>query len=293
MDPFIQSVNDLDNGQDGTENTKQARSSVCALQCSDLSVHLNGHHVLKNVHLCAHTGQWLAIVGPNGAGKSTLLKALAGLEKFQGVVKLKDLPLEQWVAKEKAIEMTWMGQMEPYVDDLRVLDLVQLGRMPFQKPWSTFTAEDHSAIQEAMQITCTWDLRERLMGTLSGGQAQRVLLARAFCTKSDVILMDEPLRALDPPFQSLWMSWVREMLIKGVTVVTVLHDLNVALAADRMIVLDKGEVFHEGPTSSRELHRSLERVFEKSIRVMEHLETPPSHEKQSWYVLLNTRDSKL
>lgn len=194
MDPFIQSVNDLDNGQDGAENTKQVRSLACALQCSDVSVQLNGQHVLKKVHLCAHTGQWLAIVGPNGAGKSTLLKALAGLEKFQGVVKLKDQPLEQWVAKEKAVHMTWMGQMEPYVDDLRVLDLVQLGRMPFQKPWSTFTAEDDSAIQEAMQVTCTWDLRERLMGTLSGGQAQRVLLARAFCTKSAVILMDEPLR---------------------------------------------------------------------------------------------------
>ncbi len=261
---------------DSTPTAPQKKASIQShfepmpvLSCKDLSVHLDGTPVLNNIDLSFQSAQWLSVVGPNGAGKSTLLKALAGLLNYQGEVHLKGRALEQWAPKIKAQQLSWMGQMSTYVDDLRVHDVVRLGRLPFQKSWSSLTAQDDLAVEEFMRLTGTWDLRDRLMATLSGGQVQRVLLARVFCTKSEVLLMDEPLLALDPPFQSQWINWVRALVAKGVTVITVLHDLNVAMLAHQMLILNKGKVQFLGETQNHELHKALEQVFEGRVSVVQ------------------------
>jgi len=236
--------------------------------------------------LSLQSAQWLSVVGPNGAGKSTLLKALAGLLYHQGEVHLKGRSLEQWAPKVKAQQLSWMGQMSTYVDDLRVHDVVRLGRLPFQKSWSSLSREDDLAVEEFMHLTGTWDLRDRLMATLSGGQVQRVLLARVFCTKSEVLLMDEPLLALDPPFQSQWINWVRALVAKGVTVITVLHDLNVAMLAHQMLILNKGDVQFLGDTQSHELHKALEQVFEGRVSVVQAMGGHSPSERPRHHVIL-------
>ena len=239
------------------------------LACKGLCVLLDQELVLKDLHLSLPRATWLSVVGPNGAGKSTLLKALAGLQSHQGEVELKGQALKTWDSRVKAQQLTWMGQEGAFVDDLRAWDVVRLGRLPFQKTWSWTALEEETEIHQAMALTHTWDLKERVMGTLSAGQAQRVLLARAFCTQSDVLLLDEPVVALDPPFQSLFINWMRALVAKGVTVVSVLHDLNLALNAQSMLILNQGEQVFMGSTQSHELHRALESVFADRVRVLD------------------------
>jgi iron complex transport system ATP-binding protein len=239
------------------------------LACKGLCVLLDQELVLKDLHLSLPRATWLSVVGPNGAGKSTLLKALAGLQSHLGEVELKGQALKTWDSRVKAQQLTWMGQEGAFVDDLRAWDVVRLGRLPFQKTWSWTALEQETEIHQAMALTHTWDLKERVMGTLSAGQAQRVLLARAFCTQSDVLLLDEPVVALDPPFQSLFINWMRALVAKGVTVVSVLHDLNLALNAQSMLILNQGEQVFMGSTQSHELHRALESVFADRVRVLD------------------------
>ncbi len=239
-----------------------------ALACNALQVELGEVLVLNNINLSIPRATWLSVVGPNGAGKSTLLKALAGLQSHQGEVELMGQPLQSWDPKIKAQQLTWMGQEGAFVDDLRVLDVVRLGRLPYQKAWSFFPVEDDVQIQQAMELTHTWTLKDRAMGTLSAGQVQRVLLARAFCTQSQVLLLDEPVVALDPPFQALFINWMQALVAKGVSVVTVLHDLNLAMTAQRMLILDQGKMAFLGDTQSPQLHRAMERVFAGRIEVL-------------------------
>ena len=244
-------------------------SPIPAIACKGLQVELSDVIVLKNINLSIPKGTWLSVVGPNGAGKSTLLKALAGLLTHQGEIELTGQSLQTWKPKLKAQRLTWMGQDGIFVDDLRALDVVRLGRLPYQKTWSLSHVEDDLEVQQAMELTHTWTLKYRAMGTLSAGQAQRVLLARAFCTQSEVLLLDEPVVALDPPFQALFINWMRALVAKGVTVVTVLHDLNLALSAQRMLIMNQGEIAFLGETHLAELHRSMESVFSGRIQVVD------------------------
>ncbi len=228
---------------------------------------LQGFAVLHDIRLQLARGRWTAIVGPNGAGKSTLLRALAGLQPFDGEVRLNDRPLAQWPAKARACELSWLGQTEPGAQDLRAQDVVMLGRLPHQAWLASPGPQDQAAVQQAMQRTHCWDWRCKPMGQLSGGERQRVLLARALAVQARVLLMDEPLAHLDPPHQADWLDIVRAQLGQGVTVVSVLHELNMALHADDIVVMRKGRVTHHGPTDHPAAHAALVDVFDGRIRL--------------------------
>ena len=118
-----------------------------------------------------------------------------------------------------------------------------------------------------MLATQSWAWRERPMGQLSGGERQRVLLARALAVEADVLLMDEPLSHLDPPHQADWLQIVRELVAAGRTVVSVLHELNVALMADRLVVMQQGRVLHHGPCDDPLCHDAVREVFEQRVRL--------------------------
>lgn len=275
-DPLVKpSTPPLDEGKtkDRAFSEDQGAAQFEAMRCQDLSVVLDKKLVIKNLNLSIPSGQWLSVVGPNGAGKSTFLRALAGLQSHQGEVFLKGQALQAWEPKIKSQQLTWMGQEGAFVDDLRALDVVRLGRLPYQKSWSWGSDGQDEQIRSAMELTQTWHLKDHAMASLSAGQVQRVLLARAFCTKSEVLLLDEPTKALDPPFQAQWISWMRALVAQGVTVVTVLHDLNIALSAQNMLILKDGEMAHWGATTSPELHRAIESTFAGCVEVLELGET--------------------
>lgn len=225
--------------------------------------------VLHEVDVALHAGRWIAVVGPNGAGKSTLLRALAGLVPVTGEVMLHGRPLSAWPAAERARRLAWLGQAESGGEDLRAQDVVMLGRLPYQAWLAAPAAADHLAVQAAMQQTQCWAWRARRMGELSGGERQRVLLARALAVRAPVLLMDEPLAHLDPPHQADWLDTVQALRGQGVTVVSVLHELNMALLADELIVMADGRVRHHGAACSPDAQQSLCAVFDQRVRLVQ------------------------
>ncbi len=232
------------------------------------SVRLQGFEVLQGIKLELATSRWTAVVGPNGAGKSTLLRALAGLIPASGEIDLMGKALHDWAPKERAKTLAWLGQNEASADDLTAHDVVMLGRLPHQAWLAPPSSADRQAVHDAMAQTQSWNWRERRLSTLSGGERQRVLLARALAVQASVLMMDEPLAHLDPPHQADWIDIVRKLVARGQTVISVLHELNVALQADTLVVMAKGQVVHQGLAADPATHQALQSVFDHRLRLL-------------------------
>lgn len=238
-----------------------------ALSAKHLSASLGGRQVLHDISLDLVQGQWTSILGPNGAGKSTLLKALAGLLPHSGCVSLLGQPIHSMAAGSRARALAWLGQNETSADDLSAWDVVMLGRLPHQAWLAPPNAKDLAAVERALHYTQAWDWRHRPLGQLSGGERQRVLLARALAVEAQVLLMDEPLANLDPPHQADWLCVVEALLMHGTTVVSVLHEISMALQADALVVMAQGRITHHGACADPQSHRALEQVFDQRIAI--------------------------
>ena len=239
-----------------------------AISASSVNSSIGRTPILHGVNASFRKGHWTSIVGPNGAGKSTLLKVLAGLQPCTGSVNLLGKSLPGWSRRERAQTLAWLGQNETAAEDLGAYDVVMLGRIPHQGWLAAPSAADHSAVQRALCATQAWEYRARSLGTLSGGERQRVLLARALASEAQVMLMDEPLANLDPPHQADWLATVRALTANGTTVVSVLHEISMALNADDMVIMAGGRVSYEGRCSEAATHRALEAVFDHRVAVL-------------------------
>lgn len=238
-----------------------------ALRANDLHVSLLGQEVLHGVDVSFAEGRWTSIVGPNGAGKSTLLKALAGLLPATGRIHLFDQDLMTVDRKQRAQQISWLGQNETALDDMRVWDVAMLGRLPHQDWLASPNAQDHAVVETALRATQAWEWRLRSFGQLSGGERQRVLLARAMAVQAQVLLMDEPLANLDPPHQVDWLEQVRCLTSQNTTVISVLHEVGMALHADDMVVMQTGRVVHQGACADAATHRAVEAVFDNRMAI--------------------------
>jgi iron complex transport system ATP-binding protein len=211
---------------------------------------------------------WTAIVGPNGAGKTTLLRALAGLlPAAAGQVRLHGRPLAAWPPRERGVRLSWLSQQGEAGAELSVAETVMLGRLPQRGLLDTWTPEDTAAADRAMQLAACSAWRERRLAELSGGERQRVLLARALATEAPVLLLDEPSTHLDPAHQAGIARVLRVQADAGRCVVSVLHDLSLALRADRVLVLAAGELVADGAPDDPTLHAALAAAFGGAIQV--------------------------
>ena len=223
--------------------------------------------ILHAIDVQIPVARWTAIVGPNGAGKSTLLRVLAGLLPTDGVVQLHGKPLADWPARERARQLAWLGQGEAGAEDLIAYDVVLLGRLPHRAWLAPPTAADHAAVQRALAEMQVAHLQLRRLGDLSGGERQRVLLARALAVQAQVLLMDEPLANLDPPHQADWLALVRALVAQGRTVVSVLHEVGMALHADELVVMQAGCIAHQGASIDPATHRAVQQVFDQRVAI--------------------------
>jgi len=237
------------------------------LVATDLHVSLGARSVLHGLNLSFEPG-WTAIVGPNGAGKSTLLRALAGLlPARRGQVLLKGRALAAWSARERGRTIAWLAQQGQASGELNVRELVELGRLPHLGLLGTPTAVDRAAVDEAMRQTECSDWAERRLQQLSGGERQRCLLARALAVQAPLLLLDEPTTHLDPPHQ-IAVVRLLQRLAQRHTVVSVLHDLPLALQADRLVLMRQGRIVATGAHDDAALHTALCEVFEQAIRIV-------------------------
>ena len=244
------------------------------LDARELTVDLGDRRVLDRVSFALHSGRWTAIVGPNGAGKSTLLATIAGLRRPRaGERRLLGRRLDEWTPRERARRLAWLSQHGEADGEIAARDVVRLGRLPHHGLLGAPDASDEAAVDAAMRETECEAFGERRLGALSGGERQRVLIARVLAVDAAVLLLDEPTTHLDAPHQRALVRSLRARAAAGAAVATVLHDLGLALAADRLLVLAAGRVTGDGAPDDPAVHAALGDAFGGAIRIV-HLPEP-------------------
>ena len=218
--------------------------------------------ILAGVDLNVEAGESAVLLGPNGSGKSTLLKTLAGLlPPLGGTVRLGGDRLADLKAREIARRVASVPQDEAAPFAFTVRQIVTMGRLA-QSNGLLDTPEDHAAAVRAMRRADCEALADRPAGETSGGERQRVLVARALAQDAPLILMDEPSAHLDPAHGAWIARLVRELAGEGRAVIVALHDLNLAAAmADRTILLSKGRIVADGPTDAVLASTRLDQAF--------------------------------
>ncbi len=191
-----------------------------------------------------------SIIGPNGSGKSTVLKALTRLLRYQeGSVYIDGKDLQDFGPKELARRIGVLPQVHSAPADFRVKELVSYGRMPYQGLFCRINGEDERIIDESMKATGTYQLRNKSIHEISGGETQRVWIATVLTQQPEILFLDEPTTYLDIAHQLETMQMVKRLNREtGVGVVMVLHDLSHALeVSDWVVVIKDGRKYSEGP----------------------------------------------
>ncbi|MFY4814493.1 ABC transporter ATP-binding protein [Haloarcula sp. AONF1] len=228
--------------------------------------------VIDGQTLAVPDGEVTALIGPNGSGKSTLLKALANrLEPDDGRVLLDDRRVDSFESKELARKLGRLSQQNTAPDTISVEELVERGRYPHQGFFESQTDDDAEAVDEAIAMAGVDHLRDREIGTLSGGQTQLVWIAMALAQDTDVLLLDEPTTFLDPRHQLEVMQVVEMLRDKSdTTVVLVLHDISQAARyADNVVALKEGTIYASGPPEAIVTDDLLADVFDIDSEVIE------------------------
>ncbi len=290
------------------------------LRAEQLSVHQGRKAVVHGASLQVRAGEWVALVGPNGAGKSSLLAAMAGvLPTASGTVHLHGQALSSWVPKQRACTLAWLGQHPAEAAaDLRVADVVALGRWPHSGTSSpighrsqahpvvhgSVHAAAHAAHPTAHAAAITQALRQadiahlsaRRLGTLSGGERQRVHWARLLATQAQVWLLDEPTTHLDAPHQAALVRQLHAHAANGGGALVVLHDLNLALGAPRLVVMQAGALLADGPPHTPAVRAALVAAFGPALRLAA-LEADPGRQTEAdssvrWVAWLDAAPSR-
>ncbi len=217
------------------------------LRVKDLKFHYQGgQQVLKEINFKLEDGKFLSVLGNNGAGKSTMLKCFNRIiDPEAGSISLDGEEICRMPMREAAKRMAFVAQTIPNTQ-MTVHDMVMLGRKPYMQ-WG-FTENDHRIVHEAMERLGLTEMRGRFLNELSGGERQKVMLARALAQKPKLLLLDEPTSSLDLKNQYQVLQTVRDICHEtGIAAIMVIHDLNLALRfCDRFLLMRDGAVFRYG-----------------------------------------------
>jgi iron complex transport system ATP-binding protein len=244
---------------------------VVAIDLNRVSVTLGGHVVVRDVDVEIEEGQWVALIGPNGAGKTTLLRAIAGLVEFQGAISLHGRPTSALRRRELSRLVAVVPQEPSTPPWMTVAEYVLLGRTPHLGALAREGRRDVNAATRALERLDLLSYRERPLGTLSGGEKQRAVVARALAQEASTIILDEPTAALDIGHQQQALELLDALRGEsGLTLVAAMHDLTLAAQyADRMILLDEGRVVADGPPAEVLTEQVIARHYDASIRVVD------------------------
>lgn len=225
--------------------------------------------VLEGVSLHVAAGELVAVVGPNGCGKTTLLRALLGTVPRQaGQVTIAGRALEAWAPGELATVVAAVAQREEPALPIDVVSAVLFGRYARLGPLAAVTPADRAAAREALERCDAWHLRARGIDTLSGGEWQRVRIARALAQAPRLLALDEPTAALDVRHEMETMELVRGLADGGLGALVITHHLNLAARyADRLVLMARGRVVADGAPLAVLTRDTLARAFEWPVAV--------------------------
>ncbi|MCM3713768.1 ABC transporter ATP-binding protein [Halalkalibacter oceani] len=232
--------------------------------------------IIQDMSLDVGSGECIGIIGPNGSGKSTLLKSIyRALPYDAGEIYVDRIDWAACSAKEAAKYMAVVSQEGAAQFDFSVEEMVLMGRSPHKKWFEADSDDDRRVVKRALEQVGLWEDRERSFITLSGGEKQRVMIARAIAQQAQILVLDEPTNHLDIHHQLQVMEIAREL---GVTIIAALHDLNIAAAyCDRIYVVDNGEIVASGTPAEVLTEQLLRRVFQVETDVIIHPKTNSVH----------------
>ena len=237
------------------------------IRASDVRAVLGGSQILRGVDLRAERGELVGVIGPNGSGKSTLLKCIYRvLKPTGGAVWLDGRALSEYSYKASARRVAVVAQHNYYNFDFSVQDVVMMGRAPHKRALDRDNAQDRQMAARALETVGMADFARRSFSTLSGGEQQRVILARALAQDTPCLILDEPTNHLDIKFQLQLMD-----IVKGLdrTVIAAIHDLNIAaMYCDRLYAVREGGVVASGRPEEVLTPELIRAVYEVEAQVL-------------------------
>ncbi|MEP7326532.1 MAG: ABC transporter ATP-binding protein [Gemmatimonadota bacterium] len=249
------------------------------LQAIDLRVRYaaQGPLALDGVSCGIAPGELVAVVGPNGSGKTTLLRGMVGLAPLEsGEVRLEDRPLAAWHRGDFARRIGVVSQREEMLYPLRVSEAVMLGRYASLGPLASIGEADRRQVESALRRCDLWDFRFRRVSELSGGEWQRVRVARALAQAPAALLLDEPTTALDIRHEMEVFELIHQLVGEGLGAMVITHHMNLAARyATRMLVLSAGKTVAEGTPREVFQREVMEPVFQWPLGVVRWLDAAP------------------
>jgi iron complex transport system ATP-binding protein len=215
------------------------------------------------------SGEWVGVIGPNGAGKSSLLRAAAGLIPASGTICVDGAPLAAMTDRERASRVAYVAQSPLIPDDMTAFDYVLLGRTPYVGYFGTESSHDRDVVTDVIDRLRLGPFADRMLGAMSGGERQRVVIARAVAQEAPVLLLDEPTSALDIGHQQQALELVTELREQqAITVLSAMHDLTLAgTYTDRLLLLDGGAMVASGSAEEVLTADRLGEVFHVCVTV--------------------------
>ncbi|MDF2578890.1 MAG: fecE [Microbacterium sp.] len=237
--------------------------SATSLAAESVTLAYDGAEIVRDLSVRIEPGSFTVIIGPNACGKSTLLRGLSRLlAPSAGTVVLDGRAISELPAKEVARRLGLLPQSAVAPEGITVRELVGRGRYPHQNLFRQWSADDDSAVDEALVATGTMPLASRPVEALSGGQRQRVWVAMVLAQQTGLLLLDEPTTFLDVAHQVELMELFAELNERGRTIVAVLHDLNhAARYASRIVAMRDGRILAEGPPTEVITSERVQEVF--------------------------------
>ncbi len=218
------------------------------LEITNLSVRLGGSPVVDDVSLAVPATAWVGLIGPNGAGKSTVLRTVMGLHAHAGHLRHDGLSLDSLGRRARARRIAYVPQDPVRPPGIRVRDYVLLGRMPHLSPLGRESGVDHRVVSEVLSTLDLTPLADRDVATLSGGEAQKAVIARALAQQPDLLVLDEPTSALDLAAQLDVMETIDALRRRsGIGVLSTTHDLTLAARfVDVVHLIARGRIVESG-----------------------------------------------
>ncbi|MCZ2808627.1 MAG: ABC transporter ATP-binding protein [Candidatus Bathyarchaeota archaeon] len=242
--------------------------TIDGIDCSYGSV-----NVLKDVHFAVESGEFLGILGPNGSGKTTLLRSISRvLKPHKGTILIGDEDIYKMKTVEVAKQLAVVPQSTPVTFDFSSLEVVLMGRNPHMPRFKMESKKDIAIARNSMELTRTWEFADRPVTELSGGEMQRVIIARALTQEPKILLLDEPTTHLDISNQLEIMDLIKRLCkTKKLLIIAVFHDFNLAARyCESIILLDDGKIVAVGKSNETLTSENVRKVFGVDTIVKKH-----------------------
>ena len=237
------------------------------ITAENIKMKIGDNEILKGVSIDSKNREFVGIIGPNGSGKSTLLKSIYRILKpNDGCIKLDDMDISKMSIKESAKKMAVVSQHNYYNFDFTVKEVVSMGRSPHKKNLERDNIEDFEIVKESLQKVGMSEFSNRSFSTLSGGEQQRVILARALAQKTPCLILDEPTNHLDIKYQLSLLNIVKSL---DLTVISAIHDLNIAsMYWDRLFVMKDGQIVASGTPQDILTKELIKEIYEIDVEII-------------------------